>query len=38
VEEEKHVKILFGSMVWNSISRLADAVINDVRGGLRGYH
>lgn len=25
-------------MAWNSISRLADAIINDVRGGLRGYH
>ena len=25
-------------MVWTSIERLADAVINDVRGGLRGYH
>ena len=25
-------------MGWTSIKRLADAVINDVRGGLRGYH
>ena len=25
-------------MAWNSITKLADAVINDIRGGLRGYH
>jgi hypothetical protein len=25
-------------MAWNSISRLADAVFNDVVSGLRGYH
>lgn len=25
-------------MAWTSIERLADAIINDVRSGLRGYH
>lgn len=25
-------------MAWTSIERLADAVINDIRSGLRGYH
>jgi len=25
-------------MVWNSVERLADMIINDVRSGLRGYH
>lgn len=25
-------------MAWNSIKRLADAIANDVRSGLRGYH
>ena len=25
-------------MAWNSITKLADAVINDIRGGLRGYN
>lgn len=25
-------------MAWTSIDRLADAIINDIRSGLRGYH
>ena len=25
-------------MAWNSIDKLADAIINDIRGGLKGYH
>lgn len=25
-------------MAWNSVNKLADAIINDIRGGLKGYH
>ena len=25
-------------MAWNSVKKLADMIVNDVRGGLRNYH
>lgn len=25
-------------MAWNSVRKLADAIVNDIRSGLRGYH